>query len=105
MSKLTLNVNGEDRELDAIVASSVHDIKQQEICVKVRKVEQVASEVFKLIVQTPRTQRLRFLVGQYVELKKDQHTVGCMAIASCPCDDRNLQFHIPTRPENPLVAY
>ena len=100
-----VNTASEDLELDAIVASSVHDIKQQVISVKVRKVEQVATEVFKLIVQTPRTQRLRFLAGQYVELKKDQHIVGYMAIASCPCEDRLIEFHVRKKDDDAFADY
>ena len=100
-----VNTATEDLELDAIVAGSVHDITQQEISVKVRKVEQVASEVFKLIVQTPRTQRLRFLAGQFVELKKDQHTSGCMAIASCPCEDRLIEFHVRKKDDDAFADY
>lgn len=99
------NTACEDLQLDAIVASSAKDILQQEICVKIRKVEQIAPEVLKLIVQTPRTQRLRFLAGQYVELQKDNNTVGRLAIASCPCEDRLIEFHVRSVENDAFAAF
>jgi CDP-4-dehydro-6-deoxyglucose reductase len=48
-------------------------------------------------LQTPRSNRLRFLAGQRVTLNVTGSTAnfrGEYAIASCPCDDRNLLFHI-----------
>ena len=95
----------EDLELDAIVASSVHDISTQDICVKVRKVESVAPEIYKVTVQTPRTQRLRFMAGQYVELTKDQDTIGHLAIASCPCEDRLIEFHVRAVEDDAFANY
>jgi CDP-4-dehydro-6-deoxyglucose reductase len=50
-----------------------------------------------LHLQTPRTNRLRFLAGQSVTLgaagaREDVHAT--YPVASCPCDDRNLHFYI-----------
>ena len=100
-----VNTACEDLQLDVIVASGVKDISVQEVCVKVRKLEQVAHEVYKVIVQTPRTQRLRFLAGQYAELKKDQHIKGYLAIASCPCEDRLIEFHVRKVPNDGFANY
>jgi CDP-4-dehydro-6-deoxyglucose reductase, E3 len=54
----------------------------------------------RLHLQTPRSNRLRFLAGQRVTLGirggvadgSDIH--GEYPVASCPCDDRNLIFHV-----------
>jgi CDP-4-dehydro-6-deoxyglucose reductase len=53
-----------------------------------------------LTVRTPRSQLLRFLSGQHVDL-----TVGSLAprdvpIASCPCDGMNIQFHFRRAPDD-----
>ena len=51
-----------------------------------------------LHLQTPRTMRLRFLAGQSVTLSAAAAGVEAQAtyaIASCPCDERNLHFHVP----------
>jgi CDP-4-dehydro-6-deoxyglucose reductase len=47
-----------------------------------------------LHLQTPRTHRLRFLAGQSVTLGHVEAGSGEFPIASCPCNDRDLQFHI-----------
>ncbi|NNF96749.1 MAG: ferredoxin, partial [Halobacteria archaeon] len=56
-------------------------------------------------LRTPRTERLRFLAGQRAILS----TVGVEPveyhIASCPCDDRNLQFHICQQQDNPFAEH
>jgi len=49
-----------------------------------------------LHARTPRTRRLRFLAGQYLSLEIPGLPPRDCAIASCPCDDMNLQFHMPT---------
>jgi CDP-4-dehydro-6-deoxyglucose reductase len=54
-------------------------------------------------VQTPRIQRLRFLAGQAVNLSLNNGLATDYFIASCPCDDRNLLFHIPYDADNPFT--
>jgi CDP-4-dehydro-6-deoxyglucose reductase len=46
-----------------------------------------------LHLQTPRSNRLRFLAGQSVRLSLGEAAVS-FPVASCPCDERNLQFHV-----------
>jgi CDP-4-dehydro-6-deoxyglucose reductase len=89
-----------DVVLEALEASSESDIPMQEIITKVKKVEQPTDNILIMHVQTPRIQRLRFLAGQSVTLSLgdtslDETISGDFPIASCPCDDRNLLFHIP----------
>jgi CDP-4-dehydro-6-deoxyglucose reductase len=70
----------------------------QQIVTTVRALRPLAPDTLLLHLQTPRSHRLRFLAGQSLTLglpaqrrkRARQH-----AIASCPCDDRNLQFFIP----------
>ncbi len=90
----------EDLVIDAMVANSVEDIPLQNLTVKVRKVEQVASEVYRLIVQTPRTNRLRFLAGQYVEIGIKGVGTSRFSIASCPCEDRLIEMHLRVSKED-----
>ncbi len=84
----------EDVVIDAVVANDVADIPIQKLTVKVRKVEQVATQVNRLIVQTPRTNRLRFLAGQYVEIGLEGIGTSRFSIASCPCEDRLIELHL-----------
>lgn len=87
-----------DAVIDTGVARDNRDIAIQEIEVKVRKVAPLDERHTLLHVQTPRTRRLRFLAGQWARLSAQGD--GCrLPIASCPCDDRNIQFHIANDPE------
>ncbi len=69
-------------------------IPEQTINARVKKLTPLTSDVVLLHLQTPRTQRLRFLAGQSVRLELDNQVSATHPVASCPCDDRNIQFHI-----------
>ncbi len=78
-----------DVVIEALEAGRPEDIPRQTIETKVRAVERLGN-IVKLSLQTPRSSRLRFIAGQCVILDGEEYP-----IASCPCDDRNLEFHIP----------
>lgn len=82
-----------DLEIEAGEARTASEIPAQHIVARVRALTPLGAGVSLLHLQTPRTQRLRFLAGQYVTLGVDAVRAD-FPIASCPCDDRNLQFHI-----------
>jgi len=69
----------------------------QSIDAKVKSVGPLGDEVRLLHLQTPRSNRLRFLAGQSVSLALPDGSNSSLPVASCPCDDRNLQFHIRRR--------
>ena len=48
----------------------------------------------RLKLRTPRTQRLRFLAGQSARVTLPGGAEASFSIASCPCDDMNIEFHI-----------
>lgn len=82
-----------DVELEAGVATRPEEIQFQEICARVKEVKLLTDKVALLHLQTPRSNRLRFLAGQSVALSIGDEASD-YAVASCPCDDRNLQFHV-----------
>jgi CDP-4-dehydro-6-deoxyglucose reductase len=82
-----------DLELEANLAARPEDIPEQDIVARVKEIKPLTDKVRLLHLQTPRSNRLRFLAGQAVTLSAVDDA-GEYAIASCPCDDRNLQFHI-----------
>jgi CDP-4-dehydro-6-deoxyglucose reductase, E3 len=87
-----------DVVIEAIEAASPADIPDQQLVARVRRVALLDDDTLLLHLQTPRSQRLRFFAGQSVALGVAGGTAdfgGDYAIASCPCDDRNLLFHIP----------
>lgn len=84
--------------LETLEARGPQDIAAQQITTTVRAVTALAPGTRLLHLQTPRTNRLRFLAGQSVTLGiagaggDDVHAT--LPVASCPCDDRNLHFYV-----------
>ncbi len=94
-----------DAVLEADEADGISDIPEQQIPVRIKKVDHPNHEVVIVSVKTPRTQRLRFLAGQQVKLSIEDIGEGYYSIASCPCDDMNLQFHVPNRSDDAVAIY
>lgn len=83
-----------DLVIEATEAGGVQDIPFQEIDTQVKKIERLGGDIAILTLQTPRSKRLRFLAGQHALLGIATDLAATYPLASCPCDDRNLQFHI-----------
>jgi CDP-4-dehydro-6-deoxyglucose reductase len=86
-----------DLTIETLEARGPQDMPEQQIVTKVRALTRLGEDTALLHLQTPRTNRLRFLAGQSVVLglagaAQDCH--GDYPIASCPCDDRNLHFYV-----------
>ena len=84
-----------DVVLEAIEAKDASEIPQQQITAKVKGIQVVNDNVALLHLKTPRTNRLRFLAGQHVQLGVNDDPVAIHSVSSCPCDDMNLHFQIP----------
>jgi len=87
--------------IEALEALGPGEIPEQEIGVRVRALTPLAPDTLLLHLQTPRNGRLRFLAGQCVTLfggGSGGDAQGVYPVASCPCDDRNLHFHIGRNP-------
>lgn len=87
-----------DLVVEATEAHSARDIPLQTLQTRVKSAEPMAGDMRLLHLQTPRTNRLRFLAGQQVTLRAADGVEADLPIASCPCDDRNLQFHVRRTP-------
>ena len=83
-----------DLVIEALESAEPGDIPVQQIEARVKAVQALAEDLMLLHLQTPRTDRLRFLAGQNLTLKAGEASAQ-LPIASCPCDDRNLHFHVP----------
>lgn len=94
-----------DITVEAREAGSENEIPVQEITARLRKVEFPSPDVAVMSVRTPRTQRLRFLAGQSVDVAPEGLPPRRLPIASCPCDDMNLQFHVPRRAGDALSDF
>ena len=89
-----------DLVIEAPEAGGVRDIPLQNISAKVKRLERLSDDMLLLHLQTPRTNRLRFLAGQDVTLQAGNDMTEDFPVASCPCDDRNIEFHIRKEPGN-----
>jgi CDP-4-dehydro-6-deoxyglucose reductase len=86
-----------DLVIEAREAHGAADMPLQSIEAKVKAVSPLGEDVRLLHLQTPRSNRLRFLAGQAVSLALPDGAAASLPVASCPCDDRNLQFHVRRR--------
>lgn len=102
---LCSNTAVSDLVIEAPVAGSAQDIPFQQIEAQVKMIGHINDDVLLLHLQTSRTKRLRFLAGQGVTLCLGHTCSSLQALASCPCDDRNLLFHIQRQPGNPFSDY
>jgi len=94
-----------DVVLEADEAQTTGDIPQQQISIRLKRIERPNPEVLIVSTRTPRTSRLRFLAGQRARLSIDNVGSAVYSIASCPCDDMNLQFHIALDDGDALASY
>ena len=85
-----------DVVIEANVAGA-RDIPVQQLTAKVKSVEVFNPQIAALHILAPRSQRLRYLGGQSVDASINGMS-GRYAIASCPCEDRHIEVHIPRRP-------
>ncbi len=83
-----------DLMLEADVALSPSDIPAQQIGGEIRAVDRPSEEVAVIHVRTPPHDRLRFLAGQRAVLTLGGSLAMELPIASCPCEDRHLEFHV-----------
>jgi CDP-4-dehydro-6-deoxyglucose reductase len=88
-----------DLVIEALESAEPADIPAQQIVAKVKAVQALGDDLTLLHLQTPRTNRLRFLAGQNLTLTAGGASAQ-LPIASCPCDDRNLQFHVVRNAED-----
>ncbi|MEW6687639.1 MAG: 2Fe-2S iron-sulfur cluster-binding protein [Pseudomonadota bacterium] len=86
-----------DLVLEAREARGAADMPLQAIEARVKAVSPMGEDMRLLHLQTPRSNRLRFLAGQSARLALADGAGATFPIASCPCDERNLQFHVPRR--------
>lgn len=93
-----------DLVIEAAVAHGAGDIARQSVTAHVLKMEPLSPEVMLLELVTPRTNRLRFLAGQSAEIALGGMR-ATLPIASCPCEERRLHFHLRRIPGNRVSDY
>ncbi len=88
-----------DLVIEALESAEAGDIPPQQIVAQVKAIQALDEDLMLLHLQTPRSKRLRFLAGQNLTLTAGEVSAQ-LPIASCPCDDRNLHFHVARNAED-----
>ncbi|HEY5994920.1 MAG TPA: 2Fe-2S iron-sulfur cluster-binding protein [Gallionellaceae bacterium] len=102
---LCSNTAVSDMVIEAAAAHGVQDVPFQQINTRVKAITPLSDDFMLLHLETPRSQRLRFFAGQKVNLQVSSAYSADLPIASCPCDDRNLMFHVRRQPGNYFSDY
>jgi len=93
--------------LETLEARGPADIPEQVVAARVRSVQPLARDTLLLHLQTSRSSRLRFLAGQSATLSAavdGSEVSATYPIASCPCEERNLHFHVARSDADPLAT-
>lgn len=93
-----------DLVIEAAVARGSDEIPRQSIVAHVRKMDSLSDDVMLLELVTPRTDRLRFLAGQSAVVGLGGMS-ATLPIASCPCEERRLHFHLRRIAGNRISDY
>lgn len=94
-----------DVVIEADEARAATDIPLQRVTAYVKGIDALGDDMLLVRLQTLPDQRLRFLAGQNVVLQLGHSLSGEFPVAGCPCDDRNLPFHIQNVPGNHFANY
>ncbi len=93
-----------DLVIEAPLAHGPREIPVQSLVAQVARKEFLSEHVLLLELLAPRSRRLRYLAGQSAVLG-----IGGMRatlpIASCPCEERRLHFHLGRLPDDPFHDY
>lgn len=91
--------------LEAPEASGASEIPQQSITAKVKSIDIINDDTALIHFKTPRTNRLRFLAGQHIQMGGNGIPAATHSIGSCPCDDMHLHFQLPFDPDDEFSRY
>lgn len=94
-----------DLVVEAGVATRPADIPFQQISAKVKAMDTPRDDVMVLQLIAPRSHRLRFMSGQSARVTLGGSLSAELPIASCPCEERLLQFHLRRLPGNLFSDY
>lgn len=93
-----------DLVIEAGEADSAAQIPLQRVTTQLQEVRLLDDDLAALSLRPPRSQRLRFLAGQRATLSADGLPPLELSIASCPCEEMRLEFHVPRLADVPLTA-
>jgi len=84
----------EDLVIEAHEIAAASDIPIKILPCRVARMERAAHDVMILSLKLPKTQRLQYLAGQYVEILLSEGRRRSFSIANAPGDDEFVQLHV-----------
>lgn len=70
------------------------DIKPRQFPCRVTTCEKLNDDVIRLVLELPKTERLQFLAGQYIDIVMKEGKRRSFSLASPPHEDQKLELHI-----------
>tara|TARA_R110002072_G_scaffold106055_1_gene231481 strand:+ start:3822 stop:4832 length:1011 start_codon:yes stop_codon:yes gene_type:complete len=80
--------------IKARTIESASDIKIRQFPCRVTKCEKLNDDVMRLILNLPKTERLQFLAGQYIDILMQDGKRRSFSLANAPDQDQILELHI-----------
>lgn len=93
-----------DLVIEAAPPVDACDIPRQQLVAQVKAIEFPVEDLAVLRLRSPASRRLRFLSGQHVRLDLGDGMSAEYPVASCPCEERTLQFHVRRRADDAFSA-
>lgn len=83
-----------DVTIKARTVETAADIKIRQFPCRVTKCEKLSDDVMRLILDLPKTERLQFLAGQYIDILMQDDKRRSFSLANAPDQDQQLELHI-----------
>lgn len=83
-----------DLEIEAREIHQAADIGPRTLTCQVWRLERLAPDVMRIYLRPPRTERLQFLAGQYLNIIMADGRRRAFSIANAPQDDKLVELHI-----------
>ena len=83
-----------DLSIKIRMVETPEDIKLRQFPCRVTKCEKLNNDVIRLILELPKTQRLQFLAGQYIDIMMKDGKRRSFSLANPPHEEQKLELHI-----------
>lgn len=94
-----------DLTLEILETNSASDLPKKQLAMAVKSITKPNDHVAIIHLSMLKEHRLRFLSGQKAYLSIGDLQASEYSIASCPCDDRTLSFHVAYNPSVPFSDF
>ncbi len=83
-----------DLNIEARLANTPNEIQIRKLPCRVMHIDKLTHDVVRLKLKLPKTERLAFLAGQYIDILMSDGKQRSFSLANAPHDDEFLELHI-----------